>query len=50
MTPAQVALRWLTQQGMAVIPTPSSKQRLSENLAAEDFNLSDADISLLGRL
>lgn len=50
MTPAQVALRWLTQQGIAVIPKASNRQRLAENLAAEDINLSDADIGLLGRL
>ena len=50
MTAAQVALRWLTQQGIAVIPKASSRARLAENLAAQQFTLGDADINRLGRL
>jgi len=49
-TPAQVALRWLTQQGIAVIPKASSQARLAENLAAQQLTLSDSDLALLGRL
>jgi 2,5-diketo-D-gluconate reductase B len=40
----QVALRWLVQQGFIVIPRTSNKERLSENLAVFDFNLSKADM------
>lgn len=47
---AQVALRWLTQQDITVIPKASSRERLAENLAAERFMLSDDDIAVLGHL
>jgi 2,5-diketo-D-gluconate reductase B len=39
-TAAQVALRWLVQQGVAAIPRTSRIERLSENLAVFDFVLS----------
>jgi len=41
---AQVSLRWLTQQGIAVIPRTSKVERLSENFALFDFELSDAEM------
>ena len=41
-TAAQVCLRWLTQQQIAVIPRTSKLERLSENAAIFDFEL-DAD-------
>lgn len=44
-TPAQVCLRWLVQQGAAAIPRTSRIERLSENIAIEDFALSDADMA-----
>jgi 2,5-diketo-D-gluconate reductase B len=49
-TAAQVALRWLVQQGIIVIPGTSKEEHLKENLAVFDFSLSDpemADISAL---
>jgi len=38
-TAAQVALRWLVQQGVSAIPRTSRLERLSENLAVFDFVL-----------
>jgi diketogulonate reductase-like aldo/keto reductase len=43
-TAAQVSLRWLVQQGIAVIPRTSRIERLEENLALFDFELSDAEM------
>ena len=51
-TAAQVCLRWLTQQGIAVIPRTSKVERLAENLANLEFDLTDAEmreIAGLGR-
>ena len=50
VTPSQIALRWLTQQGIAVIPKASTKERLIENLASRDITLHDDDIERLGRI
>lgn len=44
-TPAQVCLRWLVQQGVAAIPRTSRIERLSENLAIDDFVLTDAEMA-----
>ena len=41
---AQVCLRWLTQQGIAVIPRTSKVERLAENLGNLEFDLSDAEM------
>ncbi|EDY80607.1 oxidoreductase, aldo/keto reductase family [Verrucomicrobiia bacterium DG1235] len=38
-SPAQVALRWLLQKGVAVIPKSSSAARMRENLGMLDFEL-----------
>jgi len=42
---AQVALRWLVQQGVSVIPRTSRLERLSENLAIFDFELEPDDMA-----
>lgn len=47
VTAAQVALRWLTQQGIAAVPKASSEQRLRENLAALEFTLDEADFRVI---
>lgn len=47
---AQVALRYLVQMGLIVIPRTSKKERLKENLAVFDFTLSDAEMAEIGRL
>src|SRR5262249_39437369 len=44
-TAAQVSLRFLVQQGVAVIPRTSRVERLSENLAIFDFELTDAEMT-----
>jgi 2,5-diketo-D-gluconate reductase B len=44
-TAAQVALRWLVQQGIIVIPGTSKEQRLKENVGVFDFALSDAEMA-----
>jgi diketogulonate reductase-like aldo/keto reductase len=41
-TPAQIALRFLIQSGMIVIPKSSHKERMIENISIFDFTL-DAD-------
>ena len=43
-TAAQVCLRWLIQQGIVVIPRTSKLQRLEENFAVFDFELSDSEM------
>lgn len=49
---AQVSLRWLVQQGIVAIPRTSRVERLSENIAVFDFELTAqemAEISALAR-
>lgn len=43
-TPAQVALRWLTQRGIVAIPKSTHKERMAQNLDIFDFNLTPDDI------
>jgi 2,5-diketo-D-gluconate reductase B len=47
---AQVSLRFLVQQGVAVIPRTSRIERLSENLAIFDFELSAAEMARIASL
>jgi 2,5-diketo-D-gluconate reductase B len=49
-TAAQVSLRFLVQQGIAVIPRTSRVERLSENFAIFDFELSPAEMAEIGKL
>ncbi len=49
-TAAQVCLRWLIQQGIAVVPRTSKVERLEENLAIFDFTLSDAEMKEIAGL
>ncbi|MDO5532777.1 aldo/keto reductase [Sutterella sp.] len=42
-TPAQVALRWLIERDIVVIPKSVRRERMAENLAILDFELSAAD-------
>lgn len=49
-TPAQVALRWLLQQGkVSVIPKARGEKHLRENMGIFDFELDPADLQRLGR-
>jgi len=49
-TAAQVSLRWLVQQGVVVIPRTSKLERLEENIALFDFELSDAEMKEIAGL
>lgn len=49
-TPAQVALRWLAQQGASVIPKAGSNEHRRANLAIFDFSLSDAEMTAIDAL
>lgn len=44
VTPAQVALAWLMQQDMAVIPSSSRREHLAANLQAQQLTLSPQDV------
>ena len=49
-TPCQVALRFLVEQGISVIPKASSRPHLQENLAVLDFSLDGQDMASLRAL
>jgi 2,5-diketo-D-gluconate reductase B len=49
-TAAQVCLRWLTQQGIVVIPRTSKVERLQENFSILNFDLSDAEMKEIAGL
>jgi diketogulonate reductase-like aldo/keto reductase len=47
---AQIALRWLYQQGVASIPRSSNPQRIADNLNIFDFELSDGEMKRISAL
>lgn len=47
---AQVALRWLTQRGVIIIPKSVHVERMEQNLNILDFTLSDEDMAEIARL
>jgi len=49
-TPAQVSLRYLIQQGIGAIPRTSRVERLAENIAIFDFDLTDAEMGDIAKL
>ncbi|MGN1375459.1 MAG: aldo/keto reductase [Prevotella sp.] len=49
-TVAQVALRWLQQLGVVIIPKTIHLERMKENLDIFDFKLSDEDMALIATL
>jgi len=49
-TPAQVLLRWAVQRGTAVIPKTSRTERLRENLALFDFELTADEMTAISKL
>ena len=49
-TAAQVSLRFLLQQELVVIPRTSKPERLSENFAVFDFELSPEEMTEIGKL
>ncbi len=49
-TPAQVVLRWGVQRNTAIVPKTSKRERLEENLAIFDFELTAADMDAISGL
>lgn len=49
-TAAQVALRWLLQSGMIIIPKTTHKERMEENLNLFDFELTLDDMKAIALL
>ena len=49
-TEAQVMLRWAVQRGTAVIPKTTKPERMRENLAIDDFELSLAEMAAISSL
>ncbi len=49
-TPAQVVLRWGIQRGTAIVPKTSRMERLRENIALFDFELTSEEMSAIGGL
>ncbi len=49
LTPAQLALAWVQAKGKDIVPIPGTKrpERLSENVAAVEIELSDEDVAAL---
>lgn len=47
---AQVALRWLTQRGIIIIPKSTHIERMEQNLDIYDFTLSDEDMAEIAKL
>lgn len=47
---AQVALRWLLQRDVIIIPKSTHIERMQQNLDILDFTLSDADMEEIARL
>lgn len=47
---AQVALRYLVQYGIAVIPKSVHKERMAQNLDIFDFSLTPDDVDAIGQL
>ncbi|GII99944.1 2,5-diketo-D-gluconate reductase A [Sediminihabitans luteus] len=49
-TPAQVVLRWHVERGDVVFPKSSTPERVRENFALFDFELTEGDLADLGAL
>ena len=49
-TPAQIVLRWHVQLGLVPIPRTSKRERLAENMAVFDFELSSEEMDRLATL
>lgn len=49
-TAAQIALRWLLQSGVVIIPKTSHKERMEENLNLFDFELTPEDMQTIASL
>ncbi|NEG88988.1 aldo/keto reductase [Bifidobacterium aerophilum] len=50
VTPAQVVLRWHTQEGRIIIPKSKHVERMKANLASANFDLTDAELAAIDAL
>ena len=48
--PSEVVLRWIIQQGVVAIPMTTRRENAQSNIAALDFELSDADMAAISKL
>ena len=49
-TVAQIALRFLYQRGIPIIPKSTHIERMKENLTISDFSLTDEEMATIGNL
>lgn len=49
-SPAQVLLRWAVQQEVGILPKTRTRDRIEENIALDDFEISKDDMQLLNEL
>jgi 2,5-diketo-D-gluconate reductase A len=49
-TPAQIVLRWTTQQGFATAPKSADPIRMAQNISIFDFQLSESDMRAISAL
>jgi D-xylose reductase len=49
-TEGQIILRWAVQQGLAIIPKTSKKERLKENSDLFSWNLEEKDMNSIDKL
>ncbi len=49
-TPAQVMLRWAIQKGFIILPKSRNPQRMRENLALDDFELTAEHMEIIAKL
>lgn len=49
-TPAQILLKWIVKRGVVAIPKSTNANRLRQNLALFDFDLTDADMETIKKL
>ncbi|MDA9770616.1 aldo/keto reductase [Emcibacteraceae bacterium] len=49
-TPAQIVLRWALQRGTAIIPKSSNRNRMTENIALFDFELTANEMAAITAL
>ena len=50
VTPAQVVLRWHTQEGRIIIPKSKHVERMKANLASAGFDLTEAELAAIDAL
>lgn len=48
--PAQIILRWLRQEGVVAIPKSVHREHIEQNVALDDFDLTDDDMARIRAL